>query len=189
MTSEWQSFFGSLSQVAVTAFTLMFLSMQVRSAEWRGRRLRSVAALAALVELFVPVLIALVSIMNGHPWRTAAALGAALGLCMAVAHVVVYRIDRALKDTTKFDVTQATWGVLVSTCVYVTILVSAVIPTTAGQYLLAGACVWLLFSGSFEAWLLLEPRGLDKPRTKTSGMPSSEPSGDAQPEAETTSAP
>lgn len=67
MTPDWDNFFTTTAQVAVTAFSIMFLSMQVRSAVWRGRPLLSVAAVAALVELFVPLVASLITTMASHP--------------------------------------------------------------------------------------------------------------------------
>ena len=167
MTPDWLSFFSTIAQVAVTAFSVMFLSMQVKSSAWRGSRLLSVSAVAALVELFVPLLAALITGMASHPWRLGALLASALGLTMVIVHSVAYQLDKHKEQTTRFDRTQA-WGAWLSLIVYLTVGISAALPTPVGLHLLAGTCVWLLLSGSFEAWWLLEPKGMNEPKNKSS---------------------
>lgn len=159
MSSDWNTFFTTTAQVAVTAFSIMFLSMQVKSAVWRGRLLLSVAAVAALVELFVPLLASLVAAMGEHPWRVAALLAGGLGLVMVVVHWVVYFLARRKTMPSKFDRIQM-WGSLLSLVIYVLFALSAANLWGWGLQLLAGMCVWLLLSGSFEAWWLLEPKGI-----------------------------
>ena len=156
----------------MTAFSIMFLAVQFRSATWRGRRLLAVAAVAALIELFVPLLVALIALMDGHPWRIAAALAGGLGLLVVGVHWLVYwrfpegMGERKVRDSeepaivesvTKFNRLQL-YGSAISTLVYGAVTASAFNPGRWGLHLLAIACVWLLFSGSFEAWWLLEPK-------------------------------
>lgn len=161
MSTDWSSLFGIVAQVSVTAFSIMFLSLQVKSDNWRGRRLLHVAAVAALVELFVPMLVGLVASMGSHPWRIAAALGGGLGLSMVAIHMLIYSADRNRQETSSFDRTQA-WGALLSSIIYALIATSACLPWSAGMYLLGAMCTWLLLSGSFEAWWLLSPKDLDR---------------------------
>lgn len=187
MTADWQDFFGTLAQVAITAFSVMFLSMQIRSKEWRISRLRRVAAISALVELFVPVLVGMIAVMGANPWKIAALTGGVMGLGMVAYHVGIYRFDRSQDDVTAFDVAQAR-GTLLSLLVYLAVALSPALPTPAGLYVLAGACTWLLFSGSFEAWWLLDPRGLDQPRSQTNAAADREPaSGESHPPFEPSS--
>jgi hypothetical protein len=159
MSPDWDNFFTATAQVAVTAFSIMFLSMQVKSTVWRGRRLLGVAAVAALVELFVPLLASLITLMVGHPWRVAGALAGGLGLLVVVGHWVIYILERRTETPTKFDRTQL-YGSVLSLLIYGLVTLSAFDPWGWGLSMLAAMCVWLLLSGSFEAWWLLEPKGM-----------------------------
>ena len=157
MTPDWSSFFGIVTQVAITGFSIMFLSLQVKSSDWHGRTLLYIAAVAALVELFVPTLIGLIVSMGGHPWRAAAALGSLLGLSVISVHATLYwRQKNRNARIYKFDQWQAR-GALLSLAVYGTIAVTSTLSPGLGIHLLAAMCTWLLFSGSFEAWWLLSP--------------------------------
>jgi hypothetical protein len=115
-----------------------------------------------LTELFVPVLASLITSMAGHPWRAAALLAGGLGLAMVAAHWVIYFLERQKKvEPSRFDVWQLR-GSLFSLGIYSLIAISAVNLFGWGLHLLAAMCVWLLLSGSFEAWWLLEPKGIAK---------------------------
>jgi hypothetical protein len=196
MSQDWLNFFSTLAQVAVTVFSIMFLAMQVRSSAWRKDWLFRVVAYGSLVELFVPLLAAMVTLMGGHPWRVAAALAGGLGLGMVVVHWAVYckyrpdRLDQS--EEAKFHRLQAK-GSLISLLVYGLTLISAFDPWGGGLYLMAAVAVWLLFSGSFEAWWLLDPKltAIDSVADKNTGPASAElvPSemrvpGDSPPEQE-----
>jgi len=159
MSPDWRSFFSTYAQIAVTAFSIMFLSMQVRSSVWRGKRLLSVAAYAALAELSVPLLAALICIMGGHPWRIGSLLAGGLGIGMVVIHWWVYFIERQKERPSAFDRIQIR-GSLLSLFVYGLVALSAANVHDWGLQLLAAMCVWLPFSGCYEAWWLLEPKGI-----------------------------
>ena len=172
MPADWQEFFTTLAQVSVTVFSIMFLAMQVRSQVWRRNRLFSVEAYSALVELFVPMLAAMVTLMAGHPWPFAAGLAGSLGLAMVVVHWLVYLKwpagpaeadgsgEEAMPDQERRFHRLQLRGSMISIIIYGAILLSAFDPWTWGLHLMAAASVWLLFSGSFEAWWLLEPKAL-----------------------------
>jgi hypothetical protein len=168
MAQGWHEFFATLAQVSVTAFSIMFLAMQFRHEAWRKGRLLAIEAHSALLELFVPMLIALISLMNGSPWRWAAALTGLFGLGMVVTHWTVYRFcplregeDPATEAEDIFHRRQV-WLNLVSFSLYGTIFFSSFNPGGDGINLIAIVCTWLLFSGSFEAWWLLAPKHLPK---------------------------
>lgn len=147
----------------------MFLAMQVRSSAWRGRRLLAVAAWAALVELFVPLLASLITLMNGNPWQVASGVAGGLGLFVVAAHwLIFFRFpkgdhEQPIEDADtktlveKFNRLQLR-GSLISIIVYGTMMIALFNPWAWGLHLLAICCVWLLVSGSFEALWLLEPK-------------------------------
>lgn len=96
IAQSWQNFFGTHAQVAITAFSIMFLAIQVRSAVWRDEGLLAVAAWSALVELFAPVLASMLALMNVHPWQAASAIAGGLGLTMVFSHWFRYARRRSL---------------------------------------------------------------------------------------------
>ena len=110
MSDDWQTFYATLAPVAVTAFSVMFLSLQVKSQVWRGRILLHVSAVAALAELFVVLVAALIISMAGRPWEWAAWIAGGGGLVVVIVRedllghereigadvVQVRRVQRAL---------------------------------------------------------------------------------------------
>jgi hypothetical protein len=89
-SADWVSFVSTLASVAVTVFSIMFLSLQVRAAVWRGRRLLHASAVGALVEVLVPVVASLIVAMGGHRWHWAAWVAGGLGLVMVALHSGIY---------------------------------------------------------------------------------------------------
>jgi hypothetical protein len=118
------------------------------------------AAIAALVELLVPLLGLLIVLMAGHPWRVAAWVVGGLGMAAIAAHWVTYMRGRAIAD--RFDTLQARLA-FISLTLYATFFAAGFMPSSVGLYLLAGISTWLLLSGSIEAWWLLEPKGMQDP--------------------------
>lgn len=153
---DWIGFFQTMAQVSITVFSLMFVAMQVRHKEWRGTQLRTIAAISALVELFVPMFTSMIILMAGHPWKVAAILGGGLGLVAVGSHWFLYRSYREIADD--FDQRQMRLS-LISLFTYSLLAVSA-LGQGLGLYMLSGICLWLLLSGSFEAWYVLDPKGL-----------------------------
>lgn len=169
MSDDWQTFYATLAPVAVTAFSVMFLSLQVKSQVWRGRILLHVSAVAALAELFVVLVAALIISMAGRPWEWAAWIAGGGGLVVVIVHWWFYlrelmRERRGGPPILKFERTQARVAVM-SLIVYSGIFVSPWLPNRWSVYLLAGLLVWLLFSGAYEAWWLLEPKGVSPARS------------------------
>jgi hypothetical protein len=128
---------------------------------WHSRALLKAAAVAALSELVVPMIVALIIDTGDHPWRVAVFVGGVLGIGVLVGYWVLYGIAgrKAI-----FDWIQARIRVF-SLLIYGLILIS---PFSGGLALLAIMCIWLLLSGCIEAfWLLgakddaLEPKAQD----------------------------
>lgn len=172
--AAWVNYFGTSAQVSVTAFALMFTAMQIRHSAWRVSRVRTMAGISALAELFVPVVVGMIVLMETHPWQVAARVGGGLGLSVILVHFILYRKEQPREGTHEdFDRLQMKWGLL-------SVLVYALIASSPwwgdpGLYVLAGASLWLLFSGSFESWWVLDPGGLsdaDESNELTTSPPS-----------------
>jgi hypothetical protein len=157
----WTDFFGTCAQVAVTLFALLFAAMQLRYQEWRGSRLKTVAALSALAELFVPTLASMIILMPAHPVHAAGIVAGLFGLVVIGWHWRVFagELDKERDDPFNVQQKRLSW---ISIGVYSLITISGIIGGSWGPYLLAGACVWLLFSGSFEAWYVLDPPSFER---------------------------
>ena len=157
---DWLGFFGAVAGVSVTLFSVMFITFQVKSNTWNSSRLKQITALAALFELLIPLFMALIALMAGHPWRVAAWISGGLGILVVAVHWILYMWDRKIRDN--FDLLQAR-GAWISFAVYSTMILGGGLGTSLGLYLIAGMSIWLLFSGAFEAWWHLEPRGVTPP--------------------------
>jgi hypothetical protein len=97
--------------------------------------------------------------MADHSWRVGCVIAGGLGLGMVLAHWVAYYRASPEERRVPFNKTQM-WGSGLSLVVYGSLLIASFDPWGAGIYILASLCVWLILSGSFEAWWLLEPKGL-----------------------------
>lgn len=159
---DWTGFFGGVAGVSVTLFSVMFITFQVKSATWHSSRLKGIAAVASLIELLVPLFTALIALTAGHPWRVAAWIAGALGLAVVVIHWTLYVRDRGKPYCDGFDRVQAR-GAALSFAVYTGLIGAGFLSPSVGLYVVAGLSIWLLFSGAFEAWWLLEPKGLTPP--------------------------
>ena len=155
MTEDWVGYWAAVSGVGATLLGLAFVTFQVRIEHWRSSRLKSMTAAFTLTELAGPTLISLWSLTPNHPWRAAAGVSGVVGVCLWGYYRYVY-LHTPDSDKTKFDRTQArlSWLTLV---VSGAILVSAVIGDSTGLRLLGVALIWLLISGSIEAFLFLAP--------------------------------
>lgn len=159
---DWTNFFQATATVSVTLFSVMFITFQVRSGTWHSSRLKRIAAVAALTELLVPLLTALIALMAGHPWRLAACITGGLGLLTVVAHWTIYVRDRHKPYRDRFDKAQA-GGSLLSFAAYTTVIVGGSLGHPSGLYIVGVVSILLLCSGAIEAWWLLEPRGVTPP--------------------------
>ena len=151
MTSEWQDFFGLLSQVSVTAFAVLLATLQLARRRWMGSKLKEVSAVLALLELLVVLLASLVASMPGGYWRVGYIVMGVVGLIGVAWHVSAsFRYD---EEADEFDDQQVRWGVPVSTVVYSGVVIFAAGGLVGGVAILS---IWLIFAGSGEAWLLLD---------------------------------
>jgi len=161
MSWGWQPFFSATAQVTVTAFAVLFATLQVRARAWKNSTLKRAAAVRALLELFIPLVAAVVALMPGNPWRVGYLVMGAVGICGLVWHVRTY--VKHEDETDLFDDRQIQWGVPVSTVVYISLLAFSSAAATWSLYVVAGLSVWLVFSGAAQVWLLLSS-GVDETR-------------------------
>jgi hypothetical protein len=154
VTSDWEPFFASLAQVAVTAFAVLLALLQVTRRTWRTSTLRAAAAALALLQLVVPLLAGIVALMPGNPWRVAYLLMGSVGLLGLVWHGRLYLRHEDEADT--FDQRQVQLGLPVSLAVYFGLVAFAWNGSPTSLYVVGALSVWLLLSGSGQAWLLLD---------------------------------
>ena len=154
MTSDWEPFFASLAQVAVTAFAVLLALLQVTRKTWRTSTLRAAAAALALLQLVVPLLAGVVALMPGNPWRVGYLLMASAGLLGLVWHGWLYLRHEDEADT--FDQRQVQIGLPVSLAVYFGLVAFAWNGSPTSLYVVGALSLWLLLSGSGQAWLLLD---------------------------------
>ena len=154
MTSDWEPFFASLAQVAVTAFAVLLALLQVTRRTWRTSTLRAAAAALALLQLSVPLLAGVVALMPGNPWRVGYLLMGSAGLLGLVWHGRLYLRHEDEADT--FDQRQVQIGLPVSLAVYFGLVAFAWNGSQTSLYVVGALSVWLLLSGPGQAWLLLD---------------------------------
>jgi hypothetical protein len=154
VTSDWEPFLASLAQVAVTAFAVLLALLQVTRRTWRTSTLRAAAAALALLQLLVPLLAGLVALMPGNPWRVGYLLMGSAGLLGLVWHGRLYLRHEDEADT--FDQRQVQIGLPVSLAVYFGLVAFAWNGSPTSLYVVGALSVWLLLSGSGQAWLLLD---------------------------------
>ena len=154
MTSDWEPFLSSLAQVAGTAFAVLLATLQATRRRWRTSTLRATAAALALVQLLVPLLAGLVALMPGSPWRVGYLLMGAAGLLGLIWHGWLYLRHEDEADT--FDQRQVQLGLPVSLAVYFGLVAFAWNGSPTSLYVVGALSVWLLLSGSGQAWLLLD---------------------------------
>jgi hypothetical protein len=156
MSWEWEPFFSSMAQVTATAFAVLLATLQLSARQWTRSKLKRAAALLALLELLVPLLASLVALMPGDPWRIGYSAMGGAGLCGLAWHAAVYRRHESEADS--FDDMQMNVGLAISAVVYILLVAFSWAPQTWSLHVVASLSVWLVFSGSTKAWLLLSVR-------------------------------
>lgn len=160
----WLGFFGAVAGASVTLFSVMFVTFQVKSHIWNSSSLKRITALAALFELLIPLFVALIALMGGHPWTVGAWISGGLGIFVVFIHWYLYLWGRGAHDQ-GFDKQQA-WGAWISFVVYSLMITGGALADSVGLYLVGGTSIWLLFSGAMEAWWHLEPKVASVPPSR-----------------------
>ncbi|WP_328974201.1 hypothetical protein [Streptomyces canus] len=153
---RWSGFFSTIAGVAAALLAVAFITFQLKIDVWRGGgRLRHLAAVFTLWELSAPLLIALILAMPAHPWRVAAILTGAIGLAVLITHWALYA-GTAESDRSPFDQKQFRLS-FISLVTFGGMAGSGLMYEQPGMYLLASLSIWSLISGTYEAWIYLEP--------------------------------
>lgn len=156
MAEPWIGFFQTIAQVAVTLLAIAFLTFTIRDT-WRSDQLKSLIAVATLLELNVPLFVSLIILLPGHPWKAASwAVGAGSMGFILYYWVMFFRTDRP----DDFDILHVV-GSPISLIIYTLIFIS---PFAFGLYVVSGLLIWLIVSGVAESWRFLEVRGHKKHR-------------------------
>jgi hypothetical protein len=163
---EWSGFFSTIAGIAAALLAVAFVTFQLKIGVWRGGRLRHMAAVFTLWEFGAPLLIALIFAMRAHPWRVAAILTGAIGLAVLVTYWVLYakapepdRSPRSAFDKNQFRLSFISLGTFGG------MFAAGLMCEQAGMYLLAALSIWSLISGTYEAWIYLEPQPEPEPET------------------------
>lgn len=143
---QWIPFFQYIAAIAAALLAIAFLTFQVESSFWKRDALKQSVALTTLTELAAPVFFGLIFLFPGHPWQTAGVVVGVVGYAATAWHV--YRFVRGRATADRFDKGQM-WGTLVTTTTFSIVLWW---PSLEWK---AGTLIWLIFSGSAEAWILL----------------------------------
>jgi hypothetical protein len=153
---DWQTFYATTVGVGGGLFALLFTALQVRENLWRDAPLKRAAAVCALAELFVVVLVSLLALTPHQLWGTLA--GGVLGLGMTLWY---WRSYRHSSEVDPFDANQSrlNW---ISLVVYSALVIAACLGglvdwngTARVESSVPYLLVWLTFSGSTEIGYLL----------------------------------
>lgn len=194
MPSEWTDYFTAVAGISATLLGLAFVAFTLSSG-WheKTKPLLRIVAIQTLAELLVPVLIGLSALMPVQPWhdfvgwssvvpdtqwQLIAIMCGVAGLALAVWHITAYRswarsrvnAGEASHETGRtadesFDRKQV-WLDGFPLASYSAVLLAGLFGWPG---LLAGALLWLIFSGSVEAFWFLSHRDELKNKTADTG--------------------
>lgn len=150
MNAELSTFFEATAAVSATVLGLILVTFTLQRSEWTRRSLRRAVATVTLAEILNPLLFALIYLAPGHHWHWGGRAVGTLGYLSLVNHLRIYRrtVLNAPSVITRFDRAQL-WGIAV------TLVTFSVMFFDTPLTLKALICVWFIFSGSSEAWLLM----------------------------------
>lgn len=154
------SFFSVCAAVGVTAFTVLFTAAQFRWDQWAHTRLGKTSFLASLFELFTVTVVSL-AIVSGTYFGVAA-----LG-CFLIGYLLALEQRRAFRRhpatfRSPGDRLQNSLNVLPFLS-YGALGVSAVWPLQPCERnrVVIAVCVWLVISGCFESFVIMNPNLLE----------------------------
>jgi hypothetical protein len=153
---EWSSFFGTVAQIAITAFGVAFVVYQLKQPSWIGQTRKQFTSIYGLGEYWLAIIFSMGMLTPRAPWKIMSIVLGGVGLALVAAHWIVHwRLNRAGLAADPFDrrILRLSW---VSILVYGAYLVGGIWALSAHHpsllYVSATATVWLLISGTFEAW-------------------------------------
>lgn len=147
---EWIVYFQYLTAVAATLLGIAFLTFQVRSDIWRLHPLRKTVAVTTLTELAAPMFFGLFFLMPHHPWLWGGRIVGAVGYIVMVWHLIEYIRHREVADS--FDRKQLAG-------ISITIVTFSLLLWWPNIAVKAYTALWMVFSGSTEAWIFLRAPG------------------------------
>lgn len=167
LQGEWGVFFTTIASIAGAVLALLFVGLGLKVEQWQRSLLDRIKGTLTVGEVAAPLLIGLAAILppNGL-MHTAAVFVGLVGLALAVALIVAYRRRGAARSS--WDRTDMVLTSVVTVPVMAAILCCGLVgPGSFGQwtmgrtavdgtiYLIGAFCVWLILSGTFQAWVLL----------------------------------
>jgi hypothetical protein len=145
-------FFATLAQVSAGILAIAIVTFQIKVEFWRNDILRHMIVIRTLGEFVTPLFFSLVTLHQDHNWRI---VGTIIGIagCLFVFTQHIIGVKRWSKID-KFSKTQLIGSILMYFEYGAILLFSTVIPNISYvSYIL----IWLIFSGTFEAWWFLYP--------------------------------
>ncbi|WP_149360481.1 hypothetical protein [Lolliginicoccus suaedae] len=170
MDSVWINYFSIIAAVTGSIFALMFVALQVGMKRWKDNPTGPFLAVLALIELLTPLAISVTAIHPVHNWQVGALLPSLIGLCAIAWYFKRLRsLGHSFKmklcdsdDFWAFKVVEWLYihgSFIISAPIYSALVVIAirglVFGIDCGLLVVSWLCLWLVFSGVVESWILL----------------------------------
>jgi hypothetical protein len=149
---ENADFYTTLAQVSAGIFAIAIVTFQIKVEYWRNNTLRHMIAIRTLGEFLSPLFFSLVILYKDHNWQIIGAVVGSVGCLFVFAqHVIGFRRWTRID---KFIQLQLIFSFLMYLEYGAIFVYSTFKPDlSVVSYLL----IWLIFSGSVEAWVFLYP--------------------------------
>jgi hypothetical protein len=135
---------------------LLFVSFQIARVRWVNDEFRKVIAVQTLLEFFGPLVFAIISLMPVGPleigkqdieaWQVGGAIAALAGGAWAIKVTILGIRNQSILDSFGQKQVRLQFWVYVEYAILIVAVVAGHLPTTSGLM------IWLLISGSWEAW-------------------------------------
>lgn len=159
-------FFGTMSQVGITAFALMFAALQIRWNQVSRSRLGKLSTVCSLLELLAAAIISL-AVITGYPlvWQITGLACLVAGYWATLLHRSEYRRSTVGEKSLPSNRAKAMFGIIpflsygtIGACSALAFL--GVIPVENALGTFSIVTIWFVISGSFESFLTLSPHWL-----------------------------
>lgn len=155
--SSWDTYYSVLAGAAAALAGLVFVVFSRSADKWRGDRLLNTIGLSTVAEFMAPLFVALSHLMPHQGSRYVAIVVGLGGEFLVIAFFYLYgKPDRArtgrLADFLRWQ-HRLVW---VSVVAYGSLIAGGIAAPHVGSYMIAWVSLWLLLSGSVEAWYFMD---------------------------------
>lgn len=152
---DWDSFFATLGQIAVTIFAIAFALYQYKQPSWSGEQRKQFTVFIGFGEFWLSAIFSFLMLTPAQPWKVASIVIGSVGLLSLATHYVLHwSLTYRGHFADAFDMRILRLSPI-SLFVYSSFLASGILAIKFDWdqtlYVSAFAALWLIVSGSFEA--------------------------------------